>query len=626
MKQLHSVDDLSRVLGKRFTILAGSAVSFQSQGPSRFLPSVGDVTSEWFHHAAASLRDPLDPSSYYDRILAKYASELADGIYSILRSETKFEDFLWRLLVAHGADQPVVDLLRSLFLCERDQCNANHAAIGTLLSVGRSCAALTTNFDNGIEIADPSIPTIVHPNHPPTLDSGPALLKLHGDVITGGLVATSPALLKGHELDSFRYVGALLRGRRVLVVGYSGTGDVDISPHLKSSGAVFVWVTSNRSGSQPPGYSRYWIRSNLESSDPSENCLIGLVSTHGSAPLGGQGRPDWEGRLEEWFAKAQSDALRQCIRSMFNGETGWRGGWPIAHLHQVQVLNNVGGFMAPWERTWQLARSAIGISAYRTARAAISEISSAGEKHLGAKLIVMKGFVDWRLGRLEEAIRTLQPIALNPGSGAMKEWEWQGARVYLEVAQDILRNKRSVDSRKTISDQLSLEVPRARLRTASIDNFADNSLSQTVEVSISLLLGEVDRPTATNELKQIYQAAYSVQSWNAAHEASQVLVSIAWKDGVRGMISVNRILIRQGHMKRAWKALGAASRCRAIQRLIDGDLGAPLLANLSEFLYRGSARRWTRRFNKGIVEIERNLAFFRWVSALWESFLLRIAP
>ena len=61
-------------------------------------------------------------------------------------------------------------------------------------------------------------------------------------------MATPRQFLSSQRLGEHGYIRAIVRGRTVLVTGYSGTGDVDILPHLQAAhdedGTTFVWLRS----------------------------------------------------------------------------------------------------------------------------------------------------------------------------------------------------------------------------------------------------------------------------------------------------------------------------------------------------------------------------------------------
>ena len=130
-----------------------------------------------------------------------------------------------------------MSLLRAWFYCETNQFTDNHAAIAFLLAQSIVPFVLTTNFDNAIESAFGSsngrrVDTYIHTSAQVQPQRG-ALVKLHGDVDKGTNAATPRQFLSSQRLGEHGYIRAIVRGRTVLVTGYSGTGDVDILRHLQ---------------------------------------------------------------------------------------------------------------------------------------------------------------------------------------------------------------------------------------------------------------------------------------------------------------------------------------------------------------------------------------------------------
>lgn len=173
---IQSVDLLSELLGDEFVILFGSAVS--GVGSPR-LPMVGDAMSAIIRLISARLR----AASKTEQIVADYADALITGKFKSILWTTKFETFLLRLTRAVGKDN-VDNLLTTFYVCEGNEFGFNHSAIAFLLRKRICLAALTTNFDNALELSYPDIRVLDHFEVPPRLpesSESPWLLKLHGD-------------------------------------------------------------------------------------------------------------------------------------------------------------------------------------------------------------------------------------------------------------------------------------------------------------------------------------------------------------------------------------------------------------------------------------------------------------
>lgn len=203
------------------------------------LPMIDSVTHTFLRQAAAQLQS----GAWLERVAAGYAKALVDGYHRALLSRTKFENFIWRLqrcLDKHRTDE----LLAHIYGCTGKQYNLNHSALAFLLKRRVCLACLTTNFDNALELCLPSLRVFNYPDRPAYLPSeheAPILAKLHGDALTKTCVATSPELSQAKLHNSYSFLEDLLRDRVVLVLGYSGTGDVDISHHLGKYERHLLW-------------------------------------------------------------------------------------------------------------------------------------------------------------------------------------------------------------------------------------------------------------------------------------------------------------------------------------------------------------------------------------------------
>ncbi len=230
------IDELKNVLGEHFVLLFGSAVSGVMEPK---LPMINDVMQTFSKQASIQ----LSAGSYEDKVIAAYAQDLISGYHSVLLQQTKFENFIFELQSSVEKDV-VDDLFVRVFSCIEEQYNNNHSALAFLLRNRNCLAALTTNFDNQIELCLPDIKSYIFPERPnqiPSENNHPILIKLHGDAPTKTYVATSPQLSRARSLDTFAFIEELLRNQIVLVLGYSGTGDIDISPHLGKYESLLIW-------------------------------------------------------------------------------------------------------------------------------------------------------------------------------------------------------------------------------------------------------------------------------------------------------------------------------------------------------------------------------------------------
>jgi hypothetical protein len=80
--------------------------------------------------------------------------------------------------------------------------------------------------------------------HDGIIDGSPlgSIFTLHGDACRRSCIYTATALAMRSQAGTWGRLASLLNGKNVLVVGYSGRGDIDIAPYLRASEATFVWV------------------------------------------------------------------------------------------------------------------------------------------------------------------------------------------------------------------------------------------------------------------------------------------------------------------------------------------------------------------------------------------------
>ncbi len=229
MKQpfITTIAELKPLLKDHFVILFGSAISGVMEPK---LPMIDGVMNTFLEQTSSRLA----VGTYRDKVIAGYAKNLVNGYHHVLLKQTKFENFIFDLQRSVGK-QVVDDLFVRLFSCIGKQYNLNHAAIAFLLRKGKCLAALTTNFDNQLELSLPGLKTYIFPHRPkhvPNTNYQPVYVKLHGDAPTRTYVATSSQLSQAKSIDTYVFMEELLRDQIVLVLGYSGTGDIDIAPHL----------------------------------------------------------------------------------------------------------------------------------------------------------------------------------------------------------------------------------------------------------------------------------------------------------------------------------------------------------------------------------------------------------
>lgn len=259
---------------RHIVLFTGSAVSSAAK-PS--VPGVRAFLTEVCRAVADSPRA--------DQLTKHYATELLCGAYKAVLENTTFEEFLWHLQRASDVDARH-ELLRDIYAYPPGCFNLNHLAVETLLHQRIAVACFTTNFDNGIEeafyyLTNTSLSKVVYPQDPlphklPDPHGQPLLIKLHGDAIAKNCVATSPELFE-KGISAYHGLPTLLRGHLTLLLGYSGTGDIDIAPHLKSVVADLIWGVLPRSHNAVVHWAERLVECHLGSADPTQNLLMGFV-------------------------------------------------------------------------------------------------------------------------------------------------------------------------------------------------------------------------------------------------------------------------------------------------------------------------------------------------------------
>jgi hypothetical protein len=335
--------------------------------------------------------------------------------------------------------------LKALFVCEKAQFNHNHAAIARLLSSDTAAACITTNYDNGIESAFPTLEVYVYPNFPSQeIFAGvPSLLKIHGDVITNSYIATLPEMFTARH----DYLRELLSHKKVLVVGYSGYGDLDIAPCLedlaRTARTTFVWCFNSKQPSRIPSYAQYGFGCDLRYDNSELNPLIGLAG--GDRQLfiknGGPSLSAWQAHVDQWFQEIGSEKLKKMItRTSPITKGGWA--WPYLHLHYVKHWQqDKQDNKTRAEIAWDRARASIDVGLYFSAQQALREFEEARHTDNGelspsekTELSFWRSFIDWRLGNFTAAMDSLRIFydldwSKSPSD---KELISNGLRVYLE--------------------------------------------------------------------------------------------------------------------------------------------------------------------------------------------------
>lgn len=605
---LHTLSELDAVLPKRFIVFAGSAVSWT--GPP-YVPGVDP-----FRRALLARMAVRPAASYREALVNAYAQSLIDGGYEWLRRTTKFEEFLWRV-ETHSGSAAVQRLLGDVYATTRDEYGANHAAIVELMTAGGS-ACLTTNFDTCLEGASgglfdvfvfPRIPT------PAEIQARSSIFKMHGDAVLQNCVSTAPGLARAARERTHDYLPALLDGETVLVLGYSGAGDIDIAPHLARARATFVWACQSDTTPDPwPGYDGYRVVMDLATPrvplpGQTPNLLLELASSRGLAARidGAPGASkDWEAAMTRWFA-TNACRVDDFIPSLFS----WRVPLPVLQFHEV---SGAASHHAPaLAREWALVEGGVYVTAAIKLRRALWR--SGLDLHERVEGLRGLGFALWRLWRREAARRVLDEAAVlaarfPPGSGR----SFDVCRVYLEVCRDLLRDVTSRSRRRRLAAEWQVQARIDAMLADVTESPQGDLLARVLEADFGVLL---DGKSDDGPLAALLHEARSCEYYNVAWACASSLAFVNLTRGRTELMALQEHFRRNGPKHYVRKArlsrleASIASRPRPVRwpalfitRLacLDGPAGSLLRAAIRELdhaRWRLTWRWWRVRWRPG---------------------------
>lgn len=541
---IESAEDLNAVLGDEFVLFLGSAVSGQMEP---CLPMIHDVRRDLLTGLASTVGE----RSSYERLLRRCALALAANQ---IGQETKFEEMLWFIETRVGISK-LNDLLALLYVCELTQCGANAAAIGALLNSPRCTACFTTNFDNTVELVCPGLRTYIvsedrpdnYPSKLPKRGESPVLVKLHGDAKARNCAAMSPQLYQAARSRAYQNLPRLLNGKRVLVLGYSGEGDIDIAPHLASTSATFLWANHNLDilRRNAPKWASYGVHCNLrlrhDTVEPGKarNLLLDLaVRTELeqgriiSFPEGASHA--YPPTLQAWCRTSGID-LEQFVRQFLR----WRAPWPIMQLHHARGRRGVHDARY-WREYNELCSQ---VQAFKSALAACKQglevptLTIEDEVDLGQGM----GYALWRMGDLKTA-QSILLAALNkdPNSrlGVLKS---DVCQLYLQVSRDILHYTPNLDKRRQLYRDWHLDQAIRMLQDLPKPRPEDALLAEIIEYDIRASVGD---PVPREIVERLYDDCASSKYQGVASRCAEVLVQMSLREGLPYLLDATRSVIR----------------------------------------------------------------------------------
>jgi hypothetical protein len=529
------LDELKSYLEDQFVILFGSAVS-GAMKPR--LPMTNDVTHGFLRHAQAHLQS----GAWIDQTAGEYAASLVNGYHNALLRGTKFESFIRELQRSLGK-QPVDNLLANLYGCTGRQYNLNHAALAFLLRQRICLAGITTNFDNAVELCLPNAQIHIHPNRPSSLASAreaPALIKLHGDALSRSCVATSPELTQAKARDAYSFLEDLLKDQVVLVLGYSGTGDIDISPHLGKHERILLWGNYSRDKSGQRRRNQIDFLCDLSIDTPGQekagrrNLLLELAASFGWKDIAPRAdESDWETMISQWTQNLPMTDVRGFVTSFMS----WRTSWPHVHIAYMGTKEN-----DSYSAKLDLAEATTQMAAYNSSERILRPLLEAEPPNLASFIHAAKllGFTYWRKGHHRRALSTFL-ILLQMESLARKEWKASldanslrhisdTARHYLETIIEMTYDHADDAFRRALVRDSQAAKVVDFLRTVQYhSDFYENEIAIR---EVQHWLGDI---ASTQDIRELFDECMAMEEWEDAALCAQFLLTLSLSEGRRAV-------------------------------------------------------------------------------------------
>jgi len=547
------------------------------------------------------------------KLIAEYANDLShkDGRNRGILDSTKFEKYLWLFQDAFGRDK-LNELLHAVYVCSGDQFGVNHAAISYLLQSRKALACLTTNFDNAIELSYPRDNLQIADHYPdppavPTRDENPVLLKLHGDATRMTCVASAPELSEGALKARYQFLEEYLRGRNILVIGYSGTGDIDIAPHLRRVDANLFWC--DRSEANIPRFQESQINviCDLSVTDAptvtNHNLLVELAQYQGAHLDSHDENYDGLAHLGPWFEQFDSEQLETFVISQLS----WQTSWPHVHINTFRRQED-----ASETAELDTGRALLQVAAYRSAISAFDHYLShpSATSLMRQSAITQLAFAYWRMGMFEKAANILKPI-WNPSQwAALSEDERRElvgpARIYLEMIIELMQYKKTPTQRSAIFTKFEGELALAALRRLT-DEFEHGYLERVAELSSEALAYPESKLEA---LDNLFDEATAMEEWPSASLLAQLFLLFSLSRGIRTLLKTTKELYGRHSYKLIFKNLAffiyvlMPGRPPFILKMLNGRWLMPFFVTWLESVYAFKQKTWVEDFRKERYRIE----------------------
>src|SRR5690606_17292768 len=129
-------------------------------------------------------------------------------------------------------------------------------------------------------------------------------------------------------------------GKKVLVVGYSGIGDVDIAPHLRDSDAQLFWCDYDKNKIPDFRPDQRNVLSDLslragETKNGMSNVLAALAKRYGWSDAHAGEEHHWQDGMKQWVDETDSAHLEQFVISRLS----WVTSWPHVHIAAFKKMD-----------------------------------------------------------------------------------------------------------------------------------------------------------------------------------------------------------------------------------------------------------------------------------------------
>jgi len=602
MKPTFAIDSgqrLSEALGNHFVILFGSAVSGVS---SPNLPMVYQFRAELIKLIAGRLATGSKP----ERLVASYAHELTEGRYKSLLDTTKFETFLWKLKNTVGKDN-TDDLLFKIFVCSGNQYGSNQSALAFLLKKRHCLACLTTNFDNTLNLCYPGLQVINQVYTGKRLPSDkeePILIKLHGDAMTKTCIATSPELSEAKSRNQYSYIDGILSRQKLLILGYSGLGDIDVAPHLRKLEAQLYWSDYPKPRTLPGWSNQIPILCNL-ASEHDDNLLLAIARHRGWRDKAPGKLRLWQLEMRDWVSAVDTSKLSSFILSLYS----WQSSWPNVHVAFYKGMEERSNSV-----TLELANALDQVAAYRSAKRTLMNLLQ--NQNLDDDIYVraqgLLGFTYWRQGKHHRALETLGAIIGSYHNKSASNQEMLpnislAAMHYLETIGEMVQYCRSSREKTKLCestrafDILTLldGLPKRGVGIDYLSQLATMRIHQSTGKTISI-----------EEVNELFEECFAMEEWAPASVAAQLLLSLSFPHGLPAIMKINGKL----RERRSWKLIQKnlsyvaherlGGRFPLILKVLNGSKFMNLKTLVIELNYKLKQRKWNHDWDTDTFSIE----------------------